>query len=204
MIRKILVIVGLVGVLFAAGCTAQKTTAKPAKTSTPPAASTPSEPVPTEAPSSSADPSAFAPEKLNVGQTTNITTTDENDFIQRADVTVNQVRDLGSVIRDPDGYRELDEHASKGRFIVVTVTYVVTTNAFDYNEFDWAVVMPDGQRYDAGAVMSDVSKYGQALNSGTLREGQRVKGTVTFDVPKTHGLLTYNASLENDVAEWKI
>jgi hypothetical protein len=187
------------GLALALAACSGATTSTP-ETSTPPAASIPSDSVTDE--TSRIPPTQEHPTELKVGATITVTTTDADNAIQRADITTNSVRDLGATIQDPSGYRELDEHATKGRFLIATITYVATEGTFDYNEFDWSIRMPDGQTYDPGVIV-DVSRYGQDLSSGTLRKGQRAKGIVTFDIPKTHGALVYSNGFGTNDAEWK-
>jgi len=201
---------GLVLAVGLAGCGGHAT-AKPATTSTPPAASAPDSAPgwhppgePTDTPANT--PASNTPAKGTVGDTVTVSGTvsgtDGNQVPISADITVNATHSL-QVVKDPSGFAELDQRATNGRFLIATITYKATSDGFDYNPLDWTVRMPDGQSYDAGAV-SDTSglHLGQELSSGTLHDGQRAKGLVTFDVPATHGLLVYSAGIDDDVAEW--
>jgi len=201
--RKHGIIITGIGIALALGIGAcgGKAAVHPTTTSTPPAVSAPSAPVPDSSPAPA--PSAPAPDSstaptddvnapltAKIGETFNATMTDGSDVISRADVTVNKMTDLGATIEPADEYSSAD-HATKGRFVVFTITYADTTGAFDYNEFDWSVRMPDGQVFGSAVVMNDLSRFGQPLNSGTMHEGQRAKGILTFDIPRTHGTLVY-------------
>jgi hypothetical protein len=180
--------------------------AKPATTSTPPAVEQPSAPVPDQAPATD---DLTAPLVAKIGETFNVTTTDENDMLSRADVTVNKMTDLGSSYLDP-AYNggiagepadpAYTEHAKHGRFVVFTITYADTLGAFNYDGTgDWSVRMPDGQVYDDSFEHSSPpSKLGQDLLGGTLHQGQRAKGVISFDVPRTHGVLVYANSMAPD------
>jgi len=179
--------------LATVGACSSHSSAKPTTTSTPPAVSQPSAPVPDQAPDAT---DLTAPLTAKIGETFNVTLTDSDNVIARADVTVNKMRDLGSSYLDPTygGDKQFADHAARGRYVVFTITYADTAGAFDYNEFDWTVRMPDGQEYDQpGFVQSSTDAFGQSLNSGTLHKGHRAKGVISFDIPRTHGLLVYNA-----------
>ena len=152
----------------------------------------PSQAVPDQASPSLTLPDPNAPRAVDVGETFYVTATDVDNVISRADVVVNSVKDLGSVIPAADEYSQPDT-ATHGRFVIFTITYLGQAGTFDYNQWDWSIVMPDGQRFDPDAMtFNNLSSYGQPLNSGTLHTGQRAKGILVADVPRTHGSLTYN------------
>jgi hypothetical protein len=145
----------------------------------------------------------MAPIVVKVGQTFSVTVTDASDTIARADVTVNKMTDLGSSYFNPaswdmagtDVREQYTEHATKGRFVLFTVTYAATEGDFTYSESDWTVRMPDGQEYNVGGPSSNsTDQYGQPLSSGDIHKGRRAKGVIAFDIPKTHGVLVYTAS----------
>ncbi len=179
--------------LATVGACSSHSSAKPTTTSTPPAVSAPSAPVPDQAPDTSED--LTAPLTAKIGETFNVTGTDENDVLYRADVTVNSMKDLGSSL--PANEFADAQKAEHGRLVVFTITYAQTLGAFPYNSSDWEVRMPDGQEYTGDAVIATSELHlGQDLTSGTLHKGDRAKGIITFDIPKTHGKLVYNLGLD--------
>jgi hypothetical protein len=170
--------------LLAAGCGSQVDRTAPE-----------SEPAP--APSTSEPPSSLegdAPADLahKIGETVSVTMTDENNYVHRVNITVNSVKDAGATISDSmTTYR-----AKNGRYLVFTVTYEAEVNTADYAFNDWTVLMPppDGKDYGEATLTVETTKWGQPLamvGTGTLRQGRRVSGIVTFDVPKAHGTIVY-------------
>jgi len=71
--------------------------------------------------------------------------------------------------------------AQQGRFLAVTVTFEAIAAAQDINEFDLVAVTAGGERIQP----TFGPDAGTALNSATLNTGEKAKGAVIFDVPKT-------------------
>lgn len=69
----------------------------------------------------------------------------------------------------------------KGRFLAVTVTYEALAEAQDINPFDLLVTTTSGERLQP----TFGPDAGTQLDSATLNRGEKAKGAVTFDVPKT-------------------
>jgi hypothetical protein len=65
------------------------------------------------------------------------------------------------------------------------------------NPYDFYVRGDDGTHYDDAVVT-----IGDSLNHGDLTPGEKIKGTVTIDVPDKHGTLVY-APGSQALAEWK-
>ncbi len=98
---------------------------------------------------------------------------------------------------------EFDSKPEYGRYIQAVVTVKGTDGKFTVNPFDFVVSAPDGSQFE-GAFVSDEGRGVPALHDRTLRQGQKVEGSLFFDVPKGEGLrLVYQPSSES-VAEWKL
>ena len=140
---------------------------------------------------------------LKSGTTTTITTTEEDGKSGRARVTAT-IKDAGRVVPDRNDDTGGPQYAEHGRFLVATITYVGLAGTYRADGAFWSVRMADGQVYNEGAVIDTGNlRMGQFLPHIRVHQGQRVKGIITFDVPKTHGALVLDTNAEPDVAEWK-
>lgn len=80
--------------------------------------------------------------------------------------------------RDVAGSRYLQpEH---GRFLALDVTFMALQTA-DINPFDFTLLLEDGERLDP----TFGPDAGTELHATTLNTGEKIKGVILFDAPKT-------------------
>jgi hypothetical protein len=89
----------------------------------------------------------------------------------------------------------------KGRFLAVTVTFEALAEAQDINPFDFLATTTAGERLqptfgpDTGSTQ---------LNSATLNNGEKAKGTVVFDVPAKGVIGIAYAPAGQVLGTWKL
>lgn len=86
-----------------------------------------------------------------------------------------------------------------GSYVGFPITYECTSGSCDYNPFDWTIRSEDGEEFDP----SFVDTFDPTLDSGTLREGRKAKGYITYDLPAGEYFIEYTVSLwDDESASW--
>jgi hypothetical protein len=115
--------------------------------------------------------SAPALSQSKVGGTVSIVQTDNSGKEGHGSYTVHSMR----VAAPPDEY----SHPDKGEFVVVDVTFAVTSGQMDYNPYDFSLQTVDDRVWEPA-----VGTFDPAFSSGTANVGQKIRGYITFDIPK--------------------
>jgi hypothetical protein len=107
--------------------------------------------------------------------------------LDAGDPMVQEVAALTAKFRTT-GCGEFGDKAKRGmKYLVVGVSYSVTTGKGEYNPFDWSLTDNDGNGYDSDSgIFSDCG----TLDSSNSAHGKH-KGTIVFAVPASfkHGIL---------------
>ncbi len=91
----------------------------------------------------------------------------------------------------------------RGQFVYFPVTVTATgTETFSANRFDFAVIMPDGQRLREAFIADLPANAPAELTSSNLNPGEKVSGSVAFDVPPNTPLKIAYAPSGQIVATW--
>jgi hypothetical protein len=96
-----------------------------------------------------------------------------------------------------------------GEYEVASIEITGRTGSYPYSPLQFGFITPKGLLVRSTDGNSASSGFGPPLGSGTVTGGQRVTGTLTFDVPKGGGGLVFtNISPKNDLlgahCEWVI
>ncbi len=87
-----------------------------------------------------------------------------------------------------------EQPKADNRFVTVEILYENTgTEKLSYNPFDWKLTDSAGFNYDHG-----YSGKGPELHSGDLAPGEKARGFITYEVPKTSTGLTLKLTLGDD------
>lgn len=119
-----------------------------------------------------------------------------NDFGKTAkgSLTINSAKRVASF------GTERKDTPKNGVFLTVDVTYTVVSGVVDYNSYDWKMKDTEGREYRSTLVF--YAPFTR-LGSGSVGAGDKVRGFITFDVPKGPIKLTY--TIGGDLgATWQI
>lgn len=98
---------------------------------------------------------------------------------------------------------QIGDKPKHGRFLRLTVTASATTGVFGINPFEFAVVDAEGTRYQTGEGSAMTEMGDESLNDADLNPGEKIKGTLVFDVPPGNLTLSY-APMSQTLATWKL
>lgn len=167
---------------LAAGCGSTTATAKPATPAAPPASS--SAPATPAAP-----PSTPLPFNMPIGEPVHMTD-DSNGSAW--DVTLNSVHHFTQ--------GQYDNPAPAGtHYIVVNVTYDVTTGPVDINEWDWTAKDASGTTSGVQIVTGGPND----LSANTIQSGSKTRGTVVLAVTNDSGGTVVYSAGSSEQASWK-
>lgn len=88
-----------------------------------------------------------------------------------------------------------------GRFLAVTVTYEALQPTQDINPFDLVAITKSGERLQPTV---GPESAGNQLQYATLNTGEKAKGSVVFDVPKTGVVGIAYAPVGQVLGTWKL
>lgn len=91
--------------------------------------------------------------------------------------------------------------ATNGTYLLLDVTIVSKKGKVTYNPLYFKARGTDGQEYTPELMLSSSSK---GMQSGELRSGQKVRGTIAFDAPKGEMEIDLTGVMFDDVASWQI
>jgi len=178
-------VVPVLALVLVVGCGGASS--KPSAAATPPRVDSPE-----SAPASSAPPIPDAvAHPLPIGGSATIPEVDPNDHSQQTNtVTLNSA----SIVNLTDA-----ENVTKP-YVMVTVTITCQTGPCNYGTGAFTIHHSDGTRQDGfiGLVADDSAR----LHSGVLQTGEKVKGILTYDGPKS-GTLVY-APHDATLASWTL
>lgn len=87
----------------------------------------------------------------------------------------------------PRGFSDYDR-PKNGQYLSVDITVEAISEGFDINPFDFFVRTPDGRRFDPTVAYEAPEP---SLDYSELNPGEKIRGYVTFDVPRGHGEVVY-------------
>lgn len=99
---------------------------------------------------------------------------------------------------------EFGERPASGYYITIVITAKAAdavTQPFSVNPFDFYVRTADGTHIEYGDGNAITAQRDDQLNAVDLNAGEKIKGTLTLDVPAPHGTLVY-APLSRAVGTW--
>jgi hypothetical protein len=169
--RTIIVLACLAAIAAAAGCSSATDGKDISGRSADSATAAPPAEKPSDYPTETAAPETTkaGPKTFPMGYQATITDDEVGDTLH---ITVAQPRTVaGDEFTKPE----------KGRFLAVTVTYEALAEAQDINPYDLIVTTASGERLEP----TFGPDAGTQLDSATLNRGEKAKGAVVFDVPKT-------------------
>lgn len=181
-------LVATIIVVFASQGGHKKTAGKPIITSAVPSfvsqapfTDTPTD-IPTEAPTPTA-PTAFRVGGLPITVT-----------IDGADVAKIYVTQVLTAAVEPG---EFGQKPQRDLFLIVRLKAVGVGAPFDVNAFNFYITGRDGS-HSEDATFS--SAWGASFSSGTIHNGERVDGTIVYDVPAgaAHGKFAYSPNSDNE------
>lgn len=147
-------------------------------------------------PSSGAGTSAPAPAAKNaaVGQALRITGDAElAASVTLVKVTTHAAGSTGSDIAEPP---------ANGAYHVCDILITVTGGSYDYNLLYFKWQEADGTTVGPNDGHGTFSGYEPTISAGKLSAGQRIRGNVTFDAPKGHGLIQLEDPLGSVIGQW--
>ncbi len=98
---------------------------------------------------------------------------------------------------------ELGSKPKYGRFLRVTVSAASTTGVFGVNPFEFTIVDGEGTRYQMGEGSAMTEFADDSLSDADLNPGEKIKGTIVFDVPRGPLTLAY-APASQTLATWQL
>ncbi len=128
---------------------------------------------------------------------------------ETADVTLNDGDAAGTIqVQKAAAYRKtkagaLGSRPKNGRYVQVTISARSTSGVFSLNPLYFQVTNADGDVFGAGEGNSLFEDGDRGLHATDLNPGQRVRGTVTFDVPPAAKTLEY-APFGQTLATWSL
>jgi hypothetical protein len=87
-----------------------------------------------------------------------------------------------------------------GSYLRVEVELICTSGEVDYNPYHFQAFDRSGQLFE----MAEEGTAGRVLPVGTLRAGQRIRGTVAFDMPRGDVTLLMSDDSEHTVTALKV
>ncbi len=91
--------------------------------------------------------------------------------------------------------------ATNGSYLLLDVTIVSKKGKVTYNPLYFKARGTDGQEYTPELMLVSSIK---GMQSGELRSGQKVRGTIAFDAPKGDMEIDLTGVMFDDVASWQI
>jgi len=112
---------------------------------------------------------------------------------------------INTVRRTTASANEYTGPPANGVFLTINVTIVVTAGNFPISPLYFAYQAPDDTTYHYSDGHAIGAGPDPELDSADLSAGHKVRGNVTFDVPRTaHGLVEYESILGDVLGSWTI
>ena len=89
---------------------------------------------------------------------------------------------------------------TSGSYLRVEVELVCTSGEVDYDPYHFQAFDRSGQLFE----MAAEGTAGRMLSVGTLRAGERIRGTIAFDMPRGEVTLLMSDDSENTVTALKV
>lgn len=127
-------------------------------------------------------------------------------FDTAATVTQNGVDAATIAVAPPVDIKpgQYDTPAERGKYVNFAVTFVNTgSKPFNYNVFDFFLVLPDGQRVQDFTFVTLPKTLPARMTHGTLNPGEKVVASVSLDVPYGAYQLAY-APANRVLGTWQV
>jgi len=96
---------------------------------------------------------------------------------------------------------QYDRPATRGRYVEVVVAATDQSGTISLNPFDFKIVGPDGTSYNPGYVSEPKVPR---LDAKELSAGDKTRGSIVFNAPKTALTLQYAPLFGSVVARWQV